>query len=267
MTLDPGPGFLALIEPHTGRVTCIRPPAGHGFSTDLLAIVECEQGPFFVKAMRNRVGGRRDQILREKEINPFVRSTAPALLWSAEDDEWIVLGFEVVEGRETDFMPGSPDLPVIVELLNRIHEIELPEVAKGWPETRWDWFADRGAPALFQGDALLHTDVNPANLLIGERESWAVDWSWPTRGAAFIDPAMLVVQLVVAGHAPEGAESWAAACTAWTKADPEAIDAFALAHARKHRHRALRNPDERWLLAMAEAAEGWARYRGVMQID
>ncbi|MCQ8192450.1 protein kinase [Streptomyces rugosispiralis] len=262
MPLDPGPGFRALIRPYTGQVTRIGPPDGHGFSTDLLAVVDCENGPFFVKAMKNRPGGRRDQMVREKVINPFVRSVAPALLWSVEDEEWIVLGFELVKGRETDFTPASADLPVVVDLLNRIHDMELPRVVRGWTETRWDWFADRGAPALFRGDTLLHADINPSNLLIGQR-SWVVDWSWPTRGAAFIDPAMLVVQLVAADHTPESAESWVSTCAAWANADPKAIDAFAVAYARMNRHRALRRPGERWLAAMAEATEAWATHRGV----
>jgi len=170
-------------------------------------------------------------------------------------------------GRTTvEFTPDSADLPTVVDLLNRIHALELPEVARDWPETRWDWFADRGDPALFRGDALLHSDINPNNLLIGERRSWAVDWSWPTRGAAFIDPAQLVMQLVSAGHIAEAAESWAARCKAWVNADPKAIDAFAKATARMNRRRALRNPDEYWLTAMAEAAEAWAAHRGVQGI-
>jgi len=263
MTFDPGPEFLALIRPHTGDVSHIAPPEGLGFSTDLVAVVEGEKGSFFVKAMKNLPGGRRDQMLREKVINPYVRSLAPALLWCAEDDEWIVLGFERVRAREMDFTPASADLPVVVELLNRVHDLELPEVAREWPETRWDWYADKGASDLFRGDTLLHADINPANLLVGEGRSWVVDWSWPTRGAAFIDPAVLVVQLISADHTPADAEAWASKCTAWTNADPRAIDAFATADARMNRRRALRKPDERWLTAMAEAAEAWAAHRGV----
>lgn len=262
MVLDPSPGFRALIRPHTGEVSHIGPPDGHGFSTDLLAVVEGEKGSFFVKAMRNRPGGRRDQMLREEAINPFVQPLAPALLWRAEDEEWIVLGFERVHAREVDFTPGSRDLPVVVDLLNRIHALDLPEVARDWPETRWDWFADEGASALFRGDTLLHADVNPSNFLVSDGCSWVVDWSWPTRGAAFIDPAMLIVQLIAADHTPAAAESWASKCSAWTKAAPEAVDAFATAYARMNRRRALRKPDELWLTAMAEATESWAAHRG-----
>ncbi len=146
---------------------------------------------------------------------------------------------------------------------NEIGLLKLPEVAHDWRETRWDWWADIGAPELFRGDALLHADINPSNLLLGASRSWVVDWSWPTRGAAFIDPAMLVLQLVSADHPPEEAEDWAERCPAWTEADPAAIDAFAVASTRMLRHRARRRPEEPWLRAMVEAAEVWARHRGL----
>ncbi|MDI5969585.1 hypothetical protein POF50_009575 [Streptomyces sp. SL13] len=66
MVLDPGPGFRALIRPYTGEVTRIAPPGEQGFGTDLLAVIDSRQGRFFVKAMRNRPGGRRDQMVRER---------------------------------------------------------------------------------------------------------------------------------------------------------------------------------------------------------
>ncbi|WP_228082869.1 protein kinase [Streptomyces profundus] len=241
-------------------------PTERGFGSDLTAIVECENGPFFVKAMRNKPGGRRDQMFREKAINPFVRALAPAVLWSVEDTRWVVLGFERVEGRRSDLLPGASDLPTVVELINRVGEFALPEPALGWREERWDWWADEGAPAFFRGDTLLHGDINPSNLLIGERRNWVVDWAWPTRGAAFIDPALLVTQLVAGGHSPEEAETWAAGCPAWSGADPKAIDAWAVAYARMTRVRALRKPDAPWLKAMADAIESWANHRGITDI-
>ncbi|GAA3616795.1 protein kinase [Streptomyces sp. S1A] len=255
--------FRELIRPHTGDLTRVRPTAG-GHSSDVATVVECEKGPFFVKAVPNRPGGRRDSIVRERLINPAVRSVSPALRWHAENDVWVVLGFDAVEGRAADFSPGSPDLPTVVGLVDRIGELDLPEVAREWPETRWDRFAgDEGQAALLRGDDLLHTDINPGNMMIGEHTAWAVDWSWPTRGAGFIDPACLVVQLIAAGHSPESAESWASGCAAWADADPKAVDAFARANALMYRVFADRKPDASWLGAMADASRAWADHRGV----
>lgn len=262
MTRNPGPEFRALIHPHAGDVIDIR-PTERGTMSDLTAVLECEKGPFFVKAMRNRPGGRLDSILREKLINPFVQPTSPALRWCAEDDEWVVLGFEVINGKPSNFKPESPDLPAVVELLNRIGGLDLPEVARDWPETRWNRFAaDEREAELFQGNALLHADINPSNLLVGGRKAWVVDWAWPTRGAAFIDPAQLVVQLVSAGHSAEAAESWAGRCEQWVNADPAAIDAFATATVRMWGSLADQRPKEPWLKAMTAAAQEWADCRG-----
>ncbi|QXJ26623.1 hypothetical protein AGRA3207_003903 [Actinomadura graeca] len=255
---------MTLLRQHTGEVTGIH-PSGTGHSSDVTALVECEKGPFFVKAFRNRPGGRRDSLVREELINPHVVPLSPAVLWRAEDEAWLAIGFEVIKGRPADFTPGSPDLPKVIDLLNRIGALPLPEVARDWPETRWNRYAaDEAEAALFQGESLLHTDINESNLMFGTGRTWAVDWAWPTRGAGFIDAALLVFQLIGAGHTAEAAETLAAGCTAWAEADPRAIDAFAAASRRMYRRRADRYPDESWLEAMAGAALRWTEHRKVV---
>jgi Ser/Thr protein kinase RdoA (MazF antagonist) len=174
-----------------------------------------------------------------------------------------VLGFEAVDGRPADITPGSPDLGPLVELVASVGSLALPEVARSWRETRWDAYAADAADAeLFRGDALLHTDVNADNVLVGAERSWLVDWAWPTRGAAFIDPATLVLQLIAAGHTAESAEQWASRCPAWTEADPRAVDAFARASVRMYENFAARRPEEAWLAAMVATARAWERHRG-----
>jgi hypothetical protein len=91
-----------------------------------------------------------------------------------------------------------------------------------------------------------------------------VDWSWPTRGAAFLDPAQLVEQLVAAGHGPAAAEAWLAPGPAWATAAPGAVDAYVAASLRTWRERAARWPDEAWLGAMVRAVGRWAAHRGVV---
>ncbi|MGA5560737.1 hypothetical protein ACPCUV_06065 [Streptomyces platensis] len=120
-------------------------------------------------------------------------------------------------------------------------------------------FADEADTQLFRGKTLLFTDVN--HLMIGHGRAWAVDWSWPTHGAAFIDPSCLIVQLIAAGRTPESAEHWAGSRKGWTDADTRAIDAFAAATARMNRAFAERNPDASWLGAMADAAQAWVDHR------
>ncbi|MER0244770.1 phosphotransferase [Streptomyces sp. HSW2009] len=258
----PDPELWSLIHPFTGNLTSVD-RTQRGFDSDLTAVVECEQGPFFVKAMRNRQGGRRSSILRERAIASTVRPIAPALVWEVENDDWIALGYEVVSGRRADFNPGSPDLSEVTALINGLRELPAPKVAQTWTESRWDRFTDPETAQLFRGGTLLHTDIHPSNIIVGDGRSWLVDWSWPTLGAGFIDPASTVMQLISAGHTPAQAETWATQCEGWAKAAPAALDAFARATRRMWATRAEGQPGETWLTAMLAAAEEWTQYRGL----
>lgn len=253
-------GVWALARPHTGEQYDVQ-PTDAGNVSDVTALVKCEKGQFFVKAMRNRPGGRLSSLLREAAVNTSVRAVTPQLLWRIEDDDWVALGFEVIDARRSSFKPGSKDLPHVTRLVHDFAELPVPAEAAEWAETRWNRFADD--PSLLAGKSLLFTDIHESNLLIGNGRTWAVDWSWPTVGAPFIDPACLAVQLIAAGHHPADAEWWAGQCRAWRDADPSGLDAFAVANARMHRTFADKNPDAPWIDAMATAAEAWAEHRGV----
>jgi hypothetical protein len=255
---DPGPQFWSLVAPYTGKVSAVR-YAERGYSSDVTAVVECSDGPVFLKAVRES-SAEASSLSREAQINPYIRSVSPALQWQLRENGWIVLAFDVVAGTYADFAPGSPDLPAVAKTVNAIGAIDCPDVARDWPETRWNRFTDR--PSRFAGSTLLYTDINPDNFLMTDSGVSVVDWSWPTRGAGFIDPACLVVQLVAAEHSPAEAEGWAQRCTAWRTADPAAIDSFAVATVRMYRHFESRDPAP-WRTAMTEAAIRWAAHRGV----
>ncbi|WP_240796540.1 hypothetical protein [Streptomyces sp. RFCAC02] len=262
MQLEPAPELWPLMRAHTGEVTEVR-HLREAERSHFTGLVKGEAGQFFVKGMWNRPGGRRDSIIRERLINRYVQPVSPVLRWAVEDRDWILLGFELVDGRHADFDPGSPDLPLVADALNRISALACPPVAQEWRENRWNRFVGDDEARMFRGDALLHADIHPRNVLIRDDRAWVVDWSWPTRGAGFIDPSMLAVQLVSAGHTAEEADSWLTGNAAWDSADRRAVDAFARAMVRMWREMAERRGDESWLRAMVAAAEAWADHRGV----
>lgn len=251
--------YQDLIQAHTGPITEVRPTPGSGFSTT--ALVTGEAGEFFVKGVPNRPGGRLDSLMREGQVNPALSGISPPVRWTV-DEEWFVLGFAVVEGRPANYRPGrDEDTSRVVEMIDRVAAVELPPEADGWAETRWDRFTP--TPELLAGDALVYSDIQPDNILLGPERTWIVDWAWPTRGAAFLTAACFVVQLIAAGHTPAEAEAWVGGCSVWKDADPGAVDAFALAHVGIQRWVVQARPEEEWRKAMLAAAEAWAEHRGV----
>jgi hypothetical protein len=87
-----------------------------------------------------------------------------------------------------------------------------------------------------------------------------VDWAWPTRGAAWIDPACLVVWLIASGHAPHSAESWATRIPSWKAASPVALDEFARIQALMWEGIAADSTEE-WTTNLARASRQYATYR------
>jgi Ser/Thr protein kinase RdoA (MazF antagonist) len=82
------------------------------------------------------------------------------------------------------------------------------------------------APRHMRGSTLVHSDLTPLNVLVADTAR-VVDWAWWRTGAAWIDPAFMVVRLVAEGHKPAQAEEWAEQFDGYRQALPEAITAFA----------------------------------------
>jgi thiamine kinase-like enzyme len=128
-------------------------------------------------------------------------------------------------------------------------------------EQRWAAYVDDDTDlALLAGTTLLHTDYNPLNVLMTADGAWIVDWAWPTRGAAFIDPACFLLRLMLGGHTAAQAEAWAAQCTSWRQTPDHAINVFAIACARLYDEIALDDPQP-WKKGFAAVAQDWAEYR------
>lgn len=238
----------ALIEKLTGPVITARPASG-GLNSEIAVIVNDR---YFVKGLRQDHPYVWTQS-REKEINPYIRHVSATLEWHAEADGWNLLGFTYIPGRTPDYRPGSPDLTLITDMLLKL-PIAPPDLNLKRAEQRWSAYSERAG--LFRGNHLSHTDWSPGNVLIAD-DARLVDWAWPTRGAAWIDPACWVVWLIASGHSPAQAESQAAKIPAFAHAPEQAVTAFAVAQAAMW----AEFGDEAPHPGLAAAAADWHKHR------
>ena len=248
------------IEARTGRVHTAR-TADAGLNSQLAAVLDTDAGTVFVKGLRVDHPGVVRQG-REAMINPFVRSVAPRLLWHDQAAGWDLLAFEYVDGgRHADYSPGSPDLARVIDAMHRLAAIGCPDLPVKQARQRWAAYVDCEADLeLLDGDALLHTDFNPLNILLGLDRAWILDWAWPTRGAAFIDAGCFLIRAMMAGHNASQAEALAAGCPGWQQAPSAAIDVFALASARLYGEIA-RNDPQPFKQRLAAVADEWLCHR------
>jgi len=102
--------------------------ATSGFSPGFAAVLELADGRgVFVKAVsaeQNPVSPHlaRAEIRVSRALPPQV--PAPPLLWSSDDDDWVILGFEVVHGRSPE-LPWKPeDLRAVADALGALADAE-----------------------------------------------------------------------------------------------------------------------------------------------
>lgn len=245
------------VESEAGTVRAVEPVSA-GLNSGIAALLCTSVGRVFVKGMRTDRPGVAAQH-REAEINPHVTPIAPRLLWQIDIDGWNILGFEHLKGRHASLAPDSPDLPKIAETLACLGEIEAPDLPLKRLEDRWAGLADDSALVLLAGDYLLHTDLNPHNILIGATAR-IVDWAWPTRGAGWIDAACAALWLIAEGHTPAAAERWAQQIEAYAAASPRGIDTFTTVSCRLWKQIAHDDPQP-WKRRLQVAAQVWAEHR------
>lgn len=238
------------LESAAGPVRAVEQVAA-GLNCGIAALLHTATQTVFIKGLRSnhpRVATQR----REAQINAYVAPIAPRLLCQIELDGWTMLGFEHLEGRHANLTPGSADLPKLADTLRRLGHIKTPDLPLRGIGDRWAGLLDDAALHLLSGEHLLHTDLNPHNILIAEHAR-IVDWAWPTLGAAWLDPACAALWLIAEGHPPPAAEAWAAASR-------HGINAFTAASCRLWEQIAHDDPQP-WKLRLHTAAQAWAEHR------
>ena len=112
--------------------------------------------------------------------------------------------------------------------LDRELKLAPPEAAQPWSHQNAHALAHwaERAPSYLTGSSLIHSDLNPFNVLVADR-AHVVDWAWWKTGPAWVDAALVVARLIAAGHHPSAAEAWAAQLDGFRDADPDGVTAFA----------------------------------------
>lgn len=204
-----------------------------GFSCDLAAALGTVRGCFFAKGVQGGHPAVAQQRV-EAAVAPYVTALSPRLVGHISACDWDVLLFDYVDAVHADLSPGSPDLPRVAEALCTLGTLGTP--ARALPldrvADRWADRLDATALALLDGDSLLHTDLNPHNLLSGGGRAYVVDWATAARGPAWLDVAQAALRLMEQGHTADDAEAWARQIPCWRGVTAEEFDALVTASLR-----------------------------------
>ncbi|OKJ99027.1 hypothetical protein AMK34_13065 [Amycolatopsis sp. CB00013] len=246
------------VERETGTVQAVD-PVRSGLNAGFTAIVHASSTSVFVKGMpteHRRIATQQ----REAAVADRIAGIGPVLRWQFEAGGWNILGFDHLRGHHADLGPGSADLGKLADVLTRLGQLPAPGLPLARIERRWAGYADQRELAVLAGDRLLHTDLNPHNILITTSGAKIVDWAWPTLGAAWVDPACAALWLIAEGHSPAAAENWAAAIPAWREAPATGIDVFTTVN-RNLWEQIADNDPQPWKDKLHQAAQAWNEYR------
>jgi len=203
-----------------------------GFSPGVAARLECADGArAFVKAVSAEVNAESVTLhRREAEVLRLLPDDLPVprLLASYDENPWLVLLIEDVDGAQPRLPWSDDELDRVLDLARAVTEVTglgLRTFAdhladwRGWaalaaadgPADEWS----RGhldalialeceAEDAVVGDHLLHLDLRADNVLLGPERDWLVDWPWASAGAPWVDVAVAAIPVTMqGGPAPE----------------------------------------------------------------
>ncbi|MDP9862210.1 MULTISPECIES: phosphotransferase family protein [Streptosporangium] len=215
---------------------------------------------------------------------------APRMLWSGHTADWVALAFKHVDTeRDVDLSPDSQDVADVIDIVRVLGEQLTPNPAGEVPPVADNVaFLARRADALLAappadlqslpayraaragldldrltGDTLLHADFHEGNLLATTSGVRLIDWGLACQGAAWVETALLIPRLILAGHTPAEAERLAEQVPAWKSAPEPVVTGLAAVWSLFREFVARRGPEPiRASRARAAAAgRAWVEYR------
>ena len=217
------PMVRRLIEGQIGSPVASAESQGAGFTPGFASVLTGEDGStHFVKAASKKAqkpfaDSYREEIRKLGALPDGL--PVPRLLWTHEDDLWMILGFECVDASN----PGRPwdrgELDRCLDSLETIADAltpppdtltlktfaeEFDEMPAYWRHVRevspsWPHLDDAEQLAFRVGEVtggttLVHTDARDDNFLMSaDGRALLCDWSWPVVGASWIDTVLLLI--------------------------------------------------------------------------
>ncbi|MEU6204112.1 phosphotransferase [Micromonospora musae] len=245
-------GVTAEIDARVGGIIDVY-PAPSGNHAEIASTVTGSADTVFVKAASTDLSVR--SLRYELAATSAVDWYPPAIRWHVQRDGWLVAGAELLHGPHPDLSPGSNDLDLLGVALKGLQATPVPSGLWFTPEGRLG-FAVLG----MDGGTLIHSDLNPANLIVTTNGLRIVDWAYATKAAPWVELTLLVQWLIGSGHTAAQAEQWLAQFPAWTTTDPVALDHFASHNASKWSAKS-QHSTEKWVHGLATWTDEWAAHR------
>jgi hypothetical protein len=270
-----------------------------GFSPGAAARLECPRGAVFVKAVGEELNPESPALHRREAVVSGALPPLPAfpvLLDVYDEDGWVALAFDAIEGRVPRHPWDRSELDSVVRALEDVHDALTPspaahlesarvvfeELFGGWAqlasakdtpgldpwcrahltdlaalEARW--------PEAIDGQTLVHGDVRSDNILISQAGPVFVDWPHAAVGTPVFDLVAWAPSVVLEGGPPP--EELLAAHGPSRSADPDIVSVLLAAVSGFFVARSLRPPPpglptvRPFQAAQGEVALAWLRRR------
>jgi aminoglycoside phosphotransferase (APT) family kinase protein len=268
-----------------------------GFSPGIAARVRLEDGArAFVKAVSDEPNALAPRLhRREIEIVSALPAAAPVprFLGSVDEDGWVVLAFDDVDGRHPDLPWRDHELRSVCDAAHELADALTPSpVAVGqagadfvatinsWhllrdePPSQLDEWSARHVDRLavlearvgeVVGDTLVHLDLREDNILFADGRVFFVDWPHAQVGPPWLDAICFAPS--VAMHGGPDPETIVAAWPGGADAARDDVDAALASVAGFFTHRALQPPApglpglREFQAAQGETARRWLARR------